>query len=147
MPTRVELCLFEADGKREMARIALPEFTDEVWHGYVHGLAPGQLYGYRVHGPYAPGEGHRFNPHKLLVDPYARLLRGEVAVEPMRTSAIASAMRTPTCRSTTRQRAVHAEMRGDRRAARASRCSRASARVEARRRGSTRSSTRRTSRA
>ncbi len=80
--TRVELCLFEADGKREMARIALPEFTDEVWHGYVHGLAPGQLYGYRVHGPYAPGEGHRFNPHKLLVDPYARLLRGEVQWNP-----------------------------------------------------------------
>src|SRR5215207_4609787 len=75
---RVELCLFEADGKREMARIALPEFTDEVWHGYVHGLAPGQLYGYRVHGPYAPAEGHRFNAHKLLVDPYARLLRADV---------------------------------------------------------------------
>jgi isoamylase len=80
--TRVELCLFEADGKREMARIALPEFTDEVWHGYVHGLTPGQLYGYRVHGPYAPGEGHRFNPHKLLIDPYARLLRGDVQWNP-----------------------------------------------------------------
>jgi glycogen operon protein len=72
----VELCLFEGDGRRETARIALPEFTDEVWHGFVHGLAPGQLYGYRVHGPYAPAEGHRFNAHKLLIDPYARLLRG-----------------------------------------------------------------------
>ena len=80
--TRVELCLFEPDGKRETARIALPEFTDEVWHGYVHGVVPGQLYGYRVHGPYTPTEGHRFNPHKLLVDPYARLLRGDVQWNP-----------------------------------------------------------------
>jgi len=79
---RIELCLFEADGKREIGRIALPEFTDEVWHGYVHGIAAGQLYGYRVHGPYEPAEGHRFNPHKLLIDPYARLLRGELQWNP-----------------------------------------------------------------
>jgi glycogen operon protein len=77
--TRVELCLFEPDGKRETARIALPEYTDEIWHGYVPGLAAGQLYGYRVDGPYAPAEGHRFNPHKLLIDPYATLLEGEFA--------------------------------------------------------------------
>ncbi|MGH6735871.1 MAG: glycogen debranching protein GlgX [Methyloceanibacter sp.] len=69
--TRVELCLFDAAG--ETARITLPEYTDEVWHGYVPGLAPGQLYGYRVHGPYEPRAGHRFNPNKLLLDPYARL--------------------------------------------------------------------------
>jgi isoamylase len=75
--TRVELCLFDADGKRETARIPLPEYTDEVWHGYVPGLAPGQLYGYRVHGPYAPEVGHRFNPAKLLIDPYATLLEGD----------------------------------------------------------------------
>ena len=101
MPTRVELCLFEADGKREMARIALPEFTDEVWHGYVHGLAPGQLYGYRVHGPYAPAEGHRFNPHKLLVDPYARAAARRRAAGTTRTSATSpAATRTRTCRST-----------------------------------------------
>jgi glycogen operon protein len=79
---RVEVSLFEADGKRETGRIALPEFTDEVWHGYVHGIAAGQLYGYRVHGPYAPAEGHRFNPNKLLIDPYARLLRGELQWNP-----------------------------------------------------------------
>jgi glycogen operon protein len=88
--TRVELCLFETDGKREMARIALPEFTDEVWHGYVHGLVPGQLYGYRVHGPYAPAEGHRFNAHKLLVDPYARLLRGVVQWNPAHYAYVAN---------------------------------------------------------
>jgi glycogen operon protein len=74
--TRVELCLFDDHGTRETARIALPEYTDEVWHGYVPGLRPGQLYGYRVHGPWAPHEGHRFNAHKLLLDPYAKALRG-----------------------------------------------------------------------
>jgi isoamylase len=79
---RVEVSLFEPDGKRETGRVALPEFTDEVWHGYVHGIAAGQLYGYRVHGAYAPAEGHRFNPNKLLIDPYARLLRGELQWNP-----------------------------------------------------------------
>lgn len=74
--TRVELCLFDDKGTQETARITLPEQTDEVWHGYVPGLRPGQLYGYRVHGPWAPNEGHRFNPNKLLIDPYARSIRG-----------------------------------------------------------------------
>src|SRR5438105_4289623 len=77
--THVELCLFEADGITESARVPLPEFTDEIWHGYLPDLQPGQLYAYRVHGPYAPAEGHRFNHHKLLVDPYARQLRGHMA--------------------------------------------------------------------
>jgi glycogen operon protein len=75
---RVELCLFDATGRRETARVALPEYTDEVWHGYLPDLCPGQLYGYRVYGPYEPERGHRFNPHKLLIDPYARLLHGAV---------------------------------------------------------------------
>ncbi len=75
---RVELCLFSADGAREQRRIVLPVHTDGVWHGRVDGCAPGTLYGYRVHGPYAPEAGHRFNPNKLLVDPYARMLRGEL---------------------------------------------------------------------
>jgi glycogen operon protein len=70
--TRVELCLFDAGGTVEVERFDLPEFTDEVWHGHVEGLAPGTVYGYRVHGPYEPEAGHRFNPHKLLLDPYAR---------------------------------------------------------------------------
>ncbi len=70
--TAVDLCLFDADGIRELERIRLPEFTDEVWHVYVKGLSPGAVYGYRVHGPYDPQNGHRFNPNKLLMDPYAK---------------------------------------------------------------------------
>lgn len=74
--TRVELCLFDDDGKE--TRIELPEYTDEIWHGYLPGVRPGQWYGYRVHGPYEPEQGHRFNPNKLLIDPYARELAGEL---------------------------------------------------------------------
>lgn len=70
---RVVLCLF--DGHRE-TRIDLPEREGHVWHGRIEGLRPGQRYGYRVHGPYRPQEGHRFNPHKLLIDPYAKQLTG-----------------------------------------------------------------------
>ncbi|CAN5698635.1 glycogen debranching protein GlgX [soil metagenome] len=73
--TRVELCLFDSlDAEFESLTIPLPEHTDMVWHGYLPDVQPGQLYGYRVHGPFAPHAGHRFNPHKLLVDPYARVL-------------------------------------------------------------------------
>ncbi|WP_421361059.1 glycogen debranching protein GlgX [Agrobacterium rosae] len=75
---RIELCLFDEDGKTEIERITLPEFTNEIWHGYIPGLKPGALYGYRVHGPYDPEKGHRFNPNKLLVDPYARELVGDI---------------------------------------------------------------------
>ena len=77
--TRVELCLFDNAGREEIARITLPDYTDEIFHGFVEGLQPGQVYGYRVHGPYAPEEGHRFNPNKLLLDPYARGHTGEIA--------------------------------------------------------------------
>ncbi|MGN6318661.1 glycogen debranching protein GlgX [Trinickia sp.] len=70
--TKVELCLFDESGQHERERIELPEFTDEVWHVYVPGLKPGAVYGYRVHGPYEPETGHRFNPNKLLLDPYAK---------------------------------------------------------------------------
>jgi glycogen operon protein len=75
---RIELCLFDESGKTEIERITLPEFTNEIWHGYIPGLKPGALYGYRVHGPYDPENGHRFNPNKLLVDPYARELVGDI---------------------------------------------------------------------
>ena len=68
----VELCLFDEGGREE--RLPLAEVTAHVWHGYVPGIAPGQHYGYRVHGPYDPGRGLRFNPAKLLVDPYARAI-------------------------------------------------------------------------
>ncbi|CAA7619722.1 glycogen debranching protein GlgX [Magnetospirillum sp. UT-4] len=73
---KVELCLFDPSGEKERERIVLPEYTDEVWHGYVPDILPGQLYGYRVYGPYDPHAGHRFNPHKLLIDPYAKALKG-----------------------------------------------------------------------
>jgi isoamylase len=73
---KVELCLFDARGRRELHRAALPEYTNQVWHGYLPDVRPGQLYGYRVYGPYDPRRGHRFNHHKLLLDPYARALSG-----------------------------------------------------------------------
>jgi len=73
---RVDLCIFDIRGRREIARYTLPEYTDEVWHGYLPGLRPGALYGYRVYGPYDPANGHRFNHHKLLLDPYAKAHSG-----------------------------------------------------------------------
>ncbi|NPC71389.1 glycogen debranching enzyme GlgX [Corallococcus sp. AB004] len=77
--TRVEVCLFDrADPTKEIERFDLPTSTEFVWHGYVPDLEPGTLYGLRVHGPYEPEKGHRCNPHKLLVDPYAKALHGEV---------------------------------------------------------------------
>ncbi|HYX65493.1 MAG TPA: glycogen debranching protein GlgX [Burkholderiales bacterium] len=80
--TRVEVCLFDAAGGTETARIELPEYRDEVWHGYVSGVGPGTIYGFRVHGPYSPDEGHRFNPNKLLLDPYARAHIGALKWDP-----------------------------------------------------------------
>ena len=80
MPQRIDLCLFDPSGRREIARLPLPECTDEVWHGYLPDARPGLLYGYRAHGPYEPQHGHRFNQHKLLLDPYARASGGRVAL-------------------------------------------------------------------
>ena len=77
--TGVDLCLFDAPGDaRERLRIPLRERTDQVWHCYLPDVRPGQLYGYRVHGPYAPREGHRFNPAKLLIDPYAKAVSNSI---------------------------------------------------------------------
>jgi glycogen operon protein len=76
---RVEVCLFNPKGTREIARVALPEYTSEIWHGYLPDIRPGQLYGYRVHGPHDPPRGHRFNPRKLLLDPYARAIVGDLS--------------------------------------------------------------------
>src|ERR1700674_5047203 len=78
---KVELCLFDRSGQHEEARIVLPEYTDEVWHCYLPEARPDQLYGYRVHGPYDPAAGHRFNPSKLLIDPYAKAIEGPVLWE------------------------------------------------------------------
>ncbi|MGZ8308384.1 MAG: glycogen debranching protein GlgX [Rhodoplanes sp.] len=73
---KIELCLFDRTGRRELERIALPEVTDDVWHAFFPEIVPGQVYGYRVYGPYDPERGHRFNHHKLLLDPYAKRLIG-----------------------------------------------------------------------
>ena len=77
--TAVELCLFDQlDQTKESHRIRLVERTDQVWHAYLPEVRPGQMYGYRIHGPYEPTSGHRFNPSKLLIDPYAKALSGTV---------------------------------------------------------------------
>src|SRR6516225_9591326 len=76
--TKVELCLFDDTGRTELERIELPEYTNEVWHGYLPDARPGTIYGYRVYGPYDPDAGHRFNHNKLLIDPYAKQLVGQL---------------------------------------------------------------------
>jgi len=77
--TRVELCLFDVpNGAIEKEKIKLYEKTHQIWHAYLPDIQPGQLYGYRVHGPYAPAEGHRYNPQKLLIDPYAKAIASTV---------------------------------------------------------------------
>lgn len=80
--TKVELCLFDDSGELELERIELPEYTNEVWHGYLPDARPGTIYGYRVHGPYKPAAGHRFNPNTLLLDPYAKQIEGQVTWNP-----------------------------------------------------------------
>ena len=78
--TKVEVCLFDAETSKE-TRVEMRERTHQVWHAYIPDLQPGQLYGYRVHGPYEPQNGHRFNPNKLLIDPYAKAIAGVVEVK------------------------------------------------------------------
>ena len=74
--TRIELCLFDSEGLRELHRYPLHGPTDGIWHGFLPGAGPGLVYGLRAHGPWAPEAGHRFNPHKLLLDPCAREIVG-----------------------------------------------------------------------
>jgi len=80
--TKVEVCIFDDDGGKELQRIALPEYTDQIWHGYLPDVPPGTPYGFRVHGPYEPQAGHRFNPNKLLLDPYAQAHLGHLTWHP-----------------------------------------------------------------
>ena len=80
--TKIELCLFDENGERELERIELPEYTNQIWHGYLPGIRPATVYGYRVHGPYEPKKGHRFNPNKLLLDPYACGHTGDLTWNP-----------------------------------------------------------------
>jgi glycogen operon protein len=75
---KVELCIFDANGRREVQRIELHERTDDAWHAYLPEARPGLLYGYRVYGPYQPERGHRFNPNKLLIEPYAKHIQGQL---------------------------------------------------------------------
>src|SRR3982750_4719553 len=74
--TGVELCLFDREDPTRERRVPVRERINQVWHCYLPDVRPGQLYGYRVHGPYEPRRGHRFNPAKLLLDPYARAVAG-----------------------------------------------------------------------
>ena len=76
--TRIDVCIFDGPEGRETDRFELPEYTDEVFHGHVAGVGPGTFYGFRVHGPFEPEAGHRFNPNKLLLDPYARAHAGKL---------------------------------------------------------------------
>jgi len=76
--TKVELCLFDDRGETEIGRVDLPEYTNEIWHGFLPDARPGTVYGYRVHGPYDPENGHRFNPNKLVLDPYAKAVVGQI---------------------------------------------------------------------
>ena len=111
--TAIELCLFSEDGRRETERLALPERSGSVWHGYVPGLAPGALYGLRAHGPHAPERGHRFNPNKLLLDPYARALHGRFAAERCMSRLRPRIARRRPVVLARGQRPRDAEMRGD----------------------------------
>ncbi|MBV8459210.1 MAG: glycogen debranching protein GlgX, partial [Acetobacteraceae bacterium] len=76
--TKVEICIFEANGEQEAERIELPEYTNQIFHGYLPEVGPATFYGYRVHGPYEPEQGHRFNPNKLVMDPYAKAHLGRL---------------------------------------------------------------------
>ncbi len=80
--TRVEVCLFDPQGSTELERLELPEYTDQIWHGYIEDVHPSAVYGFRVHGPHEPDAGHRFNPNKLVLDPYARGHTGELKWDP-----------------------------------------------------------------
>ena len=80
--TKVEVCLFDHGAEHELGRFELPEYTDETFHGYMPDVGPGTFYGYRVHGPYEPTAGHRFNPNKLILDPYACAHAGELKWDP-----------------------------------------------------------------
>jgi glycogen operon protein len=80
--TKVEVCFFDESGENEIDREELPEYTNQIWHGYIAGVRPGTRYGLRVYGPYEPENGHRFNPNKLLLDPYACAHIGELQWNP-----------------------------------------------------------------
>ena len=100
--TKVELCLFDSPhSEKESLRITMPEQTDLVWHAYVPDIRPGQLYGYRVHGPYDPDNGQRFNPNKVLLDPYAKAIGREIIWDDSLFGYVVGGEKTRIMRSTT----------------------------------------------
>ena len=100
--TKVELCLFDSpDATKEAHRIRVKEHTDQVWHAYLPDVLPGQLYGYRVHGPYEPAKGHRFNPNKVVLDPYAKAIGRDLQLGRRAVRLQDRRRRRPTCPSTT----------------------------------------------
>ncbi len=115
MPPRSSCACSIGRGGGRSQRIALPEYTDEVWHGYLPEAYPGLLYGYRVHGPYEPAAGHRFNPNKLLLDPYAKALRGQLRWSDAHLRLPAGQRPRGSLVRPARQRPRHAQMRRGRR--------------------------------
>ncbi len=114
--TKVELCLFDSPARRKRPiRIELPEQTDMVWHGFLPDARPNQLYGYRVHGPYEPSNGHRFNPNKIVMDPYAKSVARTDSVGRRDVRLHGRRSLTTTSRSTTRDNARVRAARGGRR--------------------------------
>ena len=111
--TKVEVCLFDETGERELSRIELPEYTDEIFHGYLPDVGPGTFYGYRVHGPYEPANGHRFNPEQAAARSLCPRPCRLAEMESGRVRLQDGNRRRPDLRRT-RQRALHAQMRGRR---------------------------------
>ena len=110
--TKVELCLFDnMDAEHETVRIPMREQTDQIWHVFLPDLAPGQLYGYRVFGPYDPASGQRFNGAKLLLDPYAKAIAGHIDWDKRAFLLTARATNRKTSRSANGQRTAHAQGR------------------------------------
>ncbi len=134
---RVELCLFDEDDRE--TRVELTDRTAYNWHGYLPGVGPGQRYGYRVHGPYDPGSGHRFNPAKLLIDPYAKAVEGPIRFDAANVLPYVAPAATTSCPTTTTAR------RRSRSASSSTSASTGRATGRSGRRGTRRSSTRRTS--
>ena len=112
--TKVELCLFDDAGRTELERIELPEYTDEVWHGYLPDARPGTIYGYRVHGPYDPRNGHRFNPQQAAARPLRQGLCRRAALGQLPVRLHDRLARRGSEFRPARQRALHAEMPCDR---------------------------------
>jgi pullulanase/glycogen debranching enzyme len=108
---KVVVCVFDTFDCKETSRTEIPEYTDQIFHGFLPDVGPSTFYGFRVYGPYDPEQGHRFNPNKLLLDPHARAYAGQLKWDPRRLRIQLGIMRRPNVRRA-RQRAVRAKVRG-----------------------------------